>query len=439
MSAIIPKTELKPVIKTPQELVHIKHKITLRQYKYWVLMLRAYREAYEAGIGTDDQGYHLISIADVTRWLGYEPVRSELRADFEAIRKEPIIYNVLGKDGKTAQRGAGFISEWEISSNWIGFRLPTFLQDCIKRLDLKSSIFQALNWSIFNSFNGKYEAIIYKLCKDYMGVSRTPYMSLEVFREYMGVKEIEYTDFKRLNQWVISGPVKRINESEISDITIATELKRESRRVVGLWFHVSPKMQTVMDFGDDVAFRFAKVDIPIPQQKKYLESKSPELVELSIQRANIYADEQEKTGKEVNLGALYRKAIEEDWGKDYESKLARENEKAQAEKERKSAETHKALEEKREALKNDFIRETTSEALKALTTDERKALVERYIREAGPEKIGSYDQETLDFKNAVERMQFSVWLRSTVSPKFEPESFHAWLVGKGIDVKKLEM
>lgn len=41
------KEPARPIIKTPQELVHIKHKISLLQYKYWVLMLRAYREVYE--------------------------------------------------------------------------------------------------------------------------------------------------------------------------------------------------------------------------------------------------------------------------------------------------------------------------------------------------------------------------------------------------------
>lgn len=431
MGEIIPKHEAKSVIKTPQELVHIKHKITLRQYKYWILMLRAYREAYEAGKGSDDhQGYHLISIADVAKMIGYEPVKSELRADFEAIRREPIIYNILGKDGKKAMRGAGFISEWEISSNWIGFKLPTFLQDCIKRLDLKSSIFQALNWSVFNSFSGKYEAILYKLCKDYIGVGRTPYMPLETFREYVGLKDEEYTDFKRLNQWVISGPVKRINESEISDISVEVELKRESRRVVGLWFKVMPKMQTVMDFGDDPAFRFAQVDIPLAQQKKYLEARSPELIELSIQRANEYADEQEKIGKEVNLGALYRKAIEEDWGKEYETKKARKEEKAKSEKEREEAERKKKAEEKLEGLKADYMKELTTKAIKALTEEERQNLADAYIAEVGLEKAASWDGEKKDFKNSVEKMQFSVWLRRAVGKGFDPEGFKAWLQTK---------
>ena len=252
-----------PSIKTPQELVHIKHKITLRQYKYWVLALKSYRESYESGIQASDGGFFYMPMQRLTEHLGYEPNKTELRADLEALRKEAIIYNVLGKDGKSAQRGSGFISEWEVSSNWVGYKLPDFLVKCIERLDLKNAIFQQLNWNIFNSFTGKYEAILYKLCKDYIGVQRTPYMPIAVFREYMGLRDNEYLAFKDLNKFVVSGPVRKINESKLSDIEIEVELTKESRRVVGLQFLVKRKSQMDFGFGDDPAFALARVTISL--------------------------------------------------------------------------------------------------------------------------------------------------------------------------------
>src|ERR1035437_9160904 len=236
-------------IKTPQELVHIKHKITLRQYKYWVLILKSYREAYEATVEPNDSGFYYMPLKRLTGYLGYEPNRSELRADLEALRKEAIIYNVLGKDGKTAQRGSGFISEWEVSANWVGYKLPDFLVKCVEHLDLKNAIFQQLNWNIFNSFSGKYEAILYKLCKDYVGVHRTPHMPLSVFREYMGLRENEYSEFKDLNKFIISGPIKKINSSNLADIIIDVDFTKESRRVVGLQFLVTRKAQMDLTFG----------------------------------------------------------------------------------------------------------------------------------------------------------------------------------------------
>jgi hypothetical protein len=318
------KHDSTPSIKTPQELVHIKHRISLRQYKYWILALRAYREDYEAGVSADESGFHRISIAQLSDLIGYEPVRAELRSDLEAIRKEAIIYNVLGKDGKPAQRGAGFISEWEVSAHWIGFKLPSFLAECVERLDLKNAMFQALNWAVFNSFSGKYEAILYKLCKDYAGVRRTPQMDIKTFREYMGLKETEYAEFKDLNKFVISGPIKKINESEIADITIEAEFSKESRRVVGVQFIVTPRLQSAFSFENNPVFANARVTIPWMQQQTYLASASADDIIMAIERANDYAADKEAKGESVNLGAIYKTAITQGWGAEYRARKAEE-------------------------------------------------------------------------------------------------------------------
>ena len=431
MSSIKASDEQRPAIKTPQELVHIKHRISLLQYKYWVLMLRAYREAYEEqGRELADSAYCYLPMSRLAEHLGYEPKTAEIERDFEAIRKEPIIFNVLEKDGQKGKSGRGFISEWYVSSNRIGVVFPPMIRQAIENLDNRDSIFHLLNWSVFNSFTGKYEAILYKLCKDYVGTGRTPYMPLDKFRGYMGIKDTEYPDFKRLNQWVISGPIKRINESELADITIEPELKREVRKVVGLWFKVTAKKQTAMDFGDDPAFRFAKVAVSLAQQRQYLENKGGELVELSIQRANEYATEQEKQGKEVNLGALYRKAIEEDWGKEYESKKAREAEKQAAEAARLHQEAEDKATERRKELRESFERERITAAFKALTLDDRRRHFEVYTGEGGEGSTAFWNPEKADFTESLSRSKFMTWLRKTLTPVFNEAAFNAWVKAK---------
>lgn len=365
-------------IKTPQELVHIKHKISLRQYKYWVLALKSYREAYESGIQPSDSGFFYMPMQRLTEHLGYEPNKNELRADLEALRKEAIIYNVLGKDGKNAQRGSGFISEWEVSANWVGYKLPDFLVKCVERLDLKNAIFQQLNWNIFNSFSGKYEAILYKLCKDYVGVQRTPYMPIAVFREYMGLRENEYSAFKDLNKFVISGPQKKINESKLADIEIEVELTKESRRVIGLQFLVKRKFQMDLGFGDDPAFASARVTIALAQQQKYLAEKPADEIALAIERANEYATEQEKKGAEVNFGALYQTAIMQGWGIEQKSKL--ENE-AKSKEKRAKAVTERDL-EKAFAVKAEIdrsrLRKSAKECFEMLDPVEKAGLIKEF-------------------------------------------------------------
>lgn len=421
----------RPSIKTPQELVHIKHRISLLQYKYWVLMLRAYREAYEEhGRSLMDSEYCYLPMSRLAEHLGYEPKTSEIERDLEAIRKEPIIFNVLEKDGKKGKTGRGFISEWYVSSNRVGVVFPPMIRQAIENLDNRDSIFHLLNWSVFNSFSGKYEAVLYKLCKDYVGAGRTPYMTLEKFREYMGVKPTDYPDFKRLNQWVISGPIKNINKSELSEIMVETHFEREVRKVVGLWFRVTPKAQTVMDFGDDPAFRFAKVTVSLAQQRDYLATKSPELIEYSIRRANDYAEEQEKLGKKVNLGALYRKAIAEDWGKEYQSQIEHET-KREEERKHVEAVAHAAEDTaKLDSLKEDFQRQQMTEAMKALSPEERTQYAQRFEREEGQGREMSWNAEKLDFNESWARVAFMTWLRKTVAPAFDEAVFEAWRKSK---------
>lgn len=304
-------------LKTPQSIVHIKHSITLRQYKYWVLILHEFKKQIDGNIEFDKNGFYRFPISLISDYLGYEPVKTELKKDIEALRREPIIINLLDKDGQSATRGMGFISEWEITSKTVAFKLPSFLEDVMKGLDDHKTIFSLLNWNIFNHFSGKYEAIIYKLCKDYIGIGRTPTMLIPDFRDYIGLKDGEYPEFKKLNLRVISGPVSKINKSELSDILINPVFLKQGRTVTGLYFEVQHKKQTQIPFPEiepNPAFEATKFPISPIDQERFLKLRSPEEIKLCIKRVNDYKQEQEKLNKPVKfLGKLYEKSIIEGW------------------------------------------------------------------------------------------------------------------------------
>ena len=404
-------------IKTPQELVHIKHKITLRQYKYWVLILKSYREAYENAMQANDSGFFYMPMARLTEHLGYEPNKNELRSDLEALRREAIIYNVLGKDGKAAQRGSGFISEWEVSSNWVGYKLPDFLVKCVERLDLKNAIFQQLNWNIFNSFSGKYEAILYKLAKDYVGVQRTPHMAINVFREYMGLRENEYSAFKDLNKYVISGPIKKINDSNLSDITIEATFTKDGRRVAGVQLIVKRKHQMDLDLGDDPAFSAARVTISLAQQRKYLEEKPAEEIALAIDRANEYASDQERKGNEVNLGALYQTAITQGWGVEQKAKLENEAKKLERKQKTEQAKAEQKQQIEKAELDRTNLRTIAKRQFDAMTPTEQSSLVEEFGQTLKGFPLTTFKKSGIT--SAMLAPTFAMWLvdKLNLSPK----------------------
>ncbi len=352
------KTTLAPIkqkdqgLKTPQSVIHIKHNISLLQYKYWVLLLKEYREQYEHGESCDENGFRYLPMAKLVDYLGYEPKKSEIWSDLLALKNETIALNFLEKDGKPAKYGAGFISEWTITNSRIGFKLPTFLEEVMQGLDDPNNIFQLINWNIFNHFSGKYEAVVYKLCRDYLGVNQTPYMTIPEYRDYMGLKEDEYGAFDDLNKRCISGPCKVINASPIADVTVAPDIDRKGRKAVGVRFHVEPKPQTLLlqintPEEPHPAFRDAKAPILPAKQKKYLALRSPDEIALCIERANDYGEEQAKAGKPPNYGALYHTAIHEGWHAGLsDQKAAQTQKRAEAASKRQETAKKKAQAEK---------------------------------------------------------------------------------------------
>lgn len=313
-------------------------------------MLRELRRQFDDNIPPDEKGFRSMPLKIFERAFGYEIKKKALWQDMLALKNETLSYNFLSKDGEGVQYGAGFVSEWKIYATRLEFKLPSFVEDVVRGLDAAKAIFQLLDWEIFNHFTGKYEAIIYKLCRDYRGVKKTPYMELAKFREYMGLEPSEYKEFRDLNKFVISGPLKAINASEVSDISVSVVFERQGRRVIGLRFLIEPKQQSLIPFQELVAnevFRFARVPIEPELQMKYLGIRPEREIELCIERANEYGEQQAKKGGAPNYGALYRKAITEGWHVTQQTKL--EEEAKQTQRKAATEKVLRAQEEERKA------------------------------------------------------------------------------------------
>ena len=370
-------------IKTPQSLVHIKHSITHRQYKYWYVLLRVYRLMLDALAEPDKDGFYYVPLATITEFLGYEPVKAELKKDFEALRQQPIIINYLEKDGSKALHGMGFVSEWKISSTKIGFKFPSFIVNAVNGDDADKKMFLLLNWNIFNSFTGKYEAIIYKLCKDYINspARRTPYMAIEDYREYIGLSENDYPEMRDFTRRCVNEPIESINKNELSDISVSVEFRRNGRKIEGLYFKAEHKKQMQIPFDDfkpHPAFDYTKVSISPEQQTKYLEQYTPEQVQAIIERANDYAQEVKAKGKKANIAGIYKMAFTENWGEHYREQKQLEAKQAQAIKQAKETEkTQEKVKENKEEKEADERKKRLVEHWEAMTNEEKAEFFKR--------------------------------------------------------------
>jgi hypothetical protein len=71
--------------------------------------------------------------------------------------------------------------------------------------------------------------------------------------------------------------------------------------------------------------------------------------------------------------------------------------------------------------------EVTSTAVKTITKDQRHNFVKKYILEVGESKATSYIPETTEFKDSIQRLEFTLWLKKSVSPTFDEDAFQNWL------------
>lgn len=381
----IEKSQVDKHLKTPQSLIHIKHTISLFQYKLWILLLQEFKRQFDAGEPADEKGFRYVSMSYLEQHLGYTPSRQDLIDDLRALRKEEICFNYLEKDGYKAQYFAGFISEVKATRLTIGFKFPSLIDDVMLGLDDAKAIFQMLNWNVFNHFSGKYEAIIYKLCKDYIGIGRTPYLTVNEIRGYMGVKDSEYALFEDFNKRCLKNPINVINTSDVSDIVVDAVYNRNGRKVVGLYFTVKSKQQAILPFVEfqvNPAFTCAKITISISDQQNYLESYSTEQISLSIERANEYCEDLEKKRKSVNYGAIYKTAITENWGAQLQEKKALEAEQRAARQKLKKeqAKAEAKLDASPATAERLAMNKGLQERFQALSEEEQHSLIEACIQ-----------------------------------------------------------
>lgn len=405
-------------IKTPQQLIHIRHNITLVQYKLWLLLTRTFMDQIRAEIPADENGFRELNFKTFEDFFEYKPKKIELDSDMRRLKNSDLSMNILEKDGKTALYGSGFILEWKIYEGALKFKLPSIVEQAIRELDHSGSIWQVINWQIFNSFSSKYAAILYKLCKDYMKVGKTPKFTVEKFREYMGLRNDEYAEFKTLSRDVISKPIKQINEGiqgTASDIEIEVEYFREKKSVVALQFHIAQRAQPMLpfpEFATTWCFKESRSIIGPALQVEYLQLRSEEEIALCIQKANEYGDKLSKSGKTVkDYGALYRSAITEGWHTQIleQAKMEEAEKKLKAQKARDLKKIKEAEKLKTSAIAQEIEMELAN--FEKLPEEEKNLLRSEYERSIANSPMKKYFVEKQE-KSPAHRGLFVKFLKS---------------------------
>ena len=94
-------------------------------------------------------------------------------------------------------------------------------------------------------FTSRYALILWEVCFDYFDIARkqgeTPFISLETFKELIGLDKDDYPLFKFFNRDVIKPAIKEINE--LTGYFIEVEYRRLGRKIGELKFRITKRNQ----------------------------------------------------------------------------------------------------------------------------------------------------------------------------------------------------
>ena len=239
--------EIKEVIKA-SPAIQIESKITHLQRRAWnVLLANAYNELPTAEV-------HRVNVAELAKKLGFNSKKLDyLKETLEALVDCKVKWNLLNKDNREKWGVASLLSEVDIENGVCTYAFTPYLRYKL----YNPRIYARLNLQMQDRFTSRYALILWEVCFDYFDIARkegeTPFISLETFKELIGLDKGEYPVFKFFNRDVIKPAIQEINE--LTGYFVEVEHRRLGRKIGELKFRITKLKQLSGDVsGQETVF-----------------------------------------------------------------------------------------------------------------------------------------------------------------------------------------
>lgn len=220
--------------------IQIQSKMTLLQRRAWNVLLA---NAYDDLPNTD---IYRVSIAELAAKLGFNSKNEDyLKEILEALVDYKVKWNLLDKDKKEEWGVAVLLASADIKDGICTYGFAPHL-----RLKLHNPrIYAKLNLHLQNRFRSQYALVLWEVCFDYFDADRdqgeTPFISIETFKELLGLEKDDYPVFSEFNRSVIKPAVKEIND--LTNYHVEVEQKRVARKVAELKFRITRVEQVTIN------------------------------------------------------------------------------------------------------------------------------------------------------------------------------------------------
>jgi len=226
------------IIDKDSSSIQISNKITAIQRKSYNYMLKIAKNEFKK-----DPKKQVFTVTAEELLVFFEigdQNYSRLKNELEILNRTQIRYNILKKNRKSKIFGAfTLISEFEYERGVITYSFPHKIRNMI----LNPKMFGKINLVVIKSLRSRYSIALYELAEDYLN-AQIPKMTIEKFRDLMGLDDGQYYKFSMFKKYVIDVAVNEINDRENINFTITYELEKIGQKITHIKFIVHKKENT---------------------------------------------------------------------------------------------------------------------------------------------------------------------------------------------------
>ena len=165
---------------------------------------------------------------------------SYLKQELTTLSETKVVYNILEKNKKYKKWGSfHLIAGFEYDNGMIKYSFPHQIEEMI----LNPKMFGKINLVVIKSLRSRYSIALYELAEDYLN-AQIPKMTMENFRDLMGIEEGQYYKFSMLRKRVIDMAINEINSSENISFTMSCEFTTKGKKITHIKFIVHKKENT---------------------------------------------------------------------------------------------------------------------------------------------------------------------------------------------------
>lgn len=292
-SANARKTSTVPsLVNKAAAAIHIKNDISCLQRKLWnVLLSNAYSDLPNLEVQL-----HEIRVKDLMEEVGFDSKNvAYLKQALEDMVTTKLTWNILDDKGKQEWGVSAALASAVITGGMCYYSYSVHLRQKLHNPEFYAPV----PLGVLRRFGSGHALALYENCLRYNLIAQTPWFSLDVFRDLLGVGDnSSYDDFKVLNRAVIKPSVQEVNS--VSDIHLELELRREKRKVVGIKFLINGNHQASLPIESPENFNAELLDklqdtfcLTEKQAKEVLVTHSEDRI-LAVMS---YVEERYKAGK----------------------------------------------------------------------------------------------------------------------------------------------